>query len=194
MTNHPCRLAATLLVLLAFIGGCATAPKEQPMVPFTMDGGANGDFRGPSHFVILDDETVWHLQEERIKDYVSYLLAYRGITEVDSEEEADYLVFVKYIDVAQNEQLQQLNLTAVSKRVFNALGELRPSWVALSVHYGETPAPDQMLPMHTLSLRDFVGGNPSPYQQSIGYRVDAPAVLRLMEKVEGGQHSAADGE
>ena len=153
------------------------------MIGFTMDGGANGDFRGPGHFVILDDETIWHLEEDRIKSYVSYLLAYRGLNEVDSADEADYFVFVNYVDVNQNAEVQQLSLTAVSKRVFNAIGELRPSWATVSTHYGETPAPDQMLPMHALSLREFVGGN--PYQKATGYHIDAPAVIRLMETVEG---------
>jgi len=175
------------LCITVFIGACASTDGSgsstgTQSVAFSMSGGANGSFQSAKHFVILDDETIWHVEEERIKKYVSYVLQYRGLPEVASEEEADYLLFVNYVDVDQDVNEQRLVLTATSKRVYKALGELRPAWVAASKHFGIPPNPIQMLPMHTLSIREFAGGN--PYQASMGYKVDSPQVIRLMESVE----------
>lgn len=190
MTPRASQPTFWLVLLSLLFSGCTSTPvKEQPMVGFMMDGGANGNFSSVKHFIIFDDETIWHAEEERIKRYVSYLLSYAGLPEVETSDEADYLVFVNYIDESGSEsrEAQQLALTAVSKRVFNATGEVRPSWASVSRHYGVSPAPNQMLPMHTLSIRDFVGKPPNPYQKSMGYRVGSPSVLKLMNDVEGTQ-------
>lgn len=176
------------LLLTVLLVGCGTTPtpiSERKMIAFSMDGGSNGNFAGPAHYVQMDDETIWHIEEERIREYVSYLLSYGGIKEVSSEEDAEYILFVNYVSEAQSKEVQQFSLRAVSKRVYKALGELRASWVVASRHYGTSPAPQQMMPMHALSMRDSVGRNLNPYQKSTGFRVDMPMVLQLMESIEG---------
>lgn len=40
MTIKPCSLAATLLVLITLLASCATTTDDQPLIPFTMDSGA----------------------------------------------------------------------------------------------------------------------------------------------------------
>ncbi len=170
------------------MAGCASPPNtDSAVVIFSLDTGSVGTYSDGSHYVVLDGETIWSDQEDRLRKYISYLLEYGGLKEVDSQEDAEYIVIVNYVDESQNEQVQQLALTAVSKKVFKTTGEVRPRWVAASRHYGPSPAPEEMLPMHALAIRDYVGGNPYMSQPSVGYKVDDPLIASLMKKVEGAE-------
>lgn len=173
------------LLVLLFLCGCAgniDGSTQHSSVAFSLGGGSTGYFRHAQHFVILDDETIWHVEEQRIRKYASYLLSYKGLPETQHKDQADYLVFVNYVDLEQSSSEQRLVLTGVSKRVYEALGEPRPAWIAWSKHFGKPPETTQMLPMHALAIRDFVGDN--PYQASMGYKVNSPYVLKLVELVE----------
>lgn len=87
------------------------------------------------------------------------------------------------MDESQNKEEQRFSLSAGSKRVYNATGEIRANWAATSIHYGESPDTAKMLAMHAFSLRDFVGAY--DVGPGAGFRLDDESLQKFIGRVEG---------
>lgn len=178
-------LSRYLLFLFVLLSSCAGVNSGSPkLVHFSMSGSSYGVDVSTKFYVVLDDETNESSEAKRIKNYVSYVLNYRGLNEVTNQGSADYFVIVNYVDSEKNSSEQMLQLTAVSKRVYAATGEARPRWIAVSKHFGKPSHKEKMLPMHIMSIRDFAGRNPNPHQAARGYKPNDPYVIKLMKLVE----------
>ena len=155
-----------LVLSLCFIvlAGCA-APQttsDEKWVRFSIEGGSFGDPRGVNYFVVLDDGTYDVSTQKKLYGYASYVLNYRGLVEAMYEEDAEYIVVVSFKEYNKIDDQQVFQLAAGSKRIYESLGELRPSWVAASIHNGDPISQENMLALHTLAIREFAGGNPYP--------------------------------
>lgn len=156
---------------------------------FSLSGGSNGSYSDAKYFVVLDEETQENPEANRVLKYVSYNLEYRGLNETSIEESADYLVIVSYIDSSQNPNEQSLQMVGASKRVYQAIGEIRPSWLAVSKHLGRPKFKKKMLPMHAMALRDFAGGNLSPYLSSRRVGANDEHLIDVIARVESDSHN-----
>lgn len=185
--------ALLLLCLPLWLAGCATQPgttlSETLFGPTRLfvEGGASGAVTAGDYFVIFSDESlsedsVSDEQRKHIMNYASYILRYRGLQETYFIDDAEYLLLVSFqeYDEASNRQIFQLS--AGSKRVYEATREFRPRWIASSIHVGKPRHPEAMLAMHTLAIRNFAGGN--PLNASAEYDADSEQVQDLIDRVE----------
>ncbi len=152
---------------------------------YMVGGMANGSYDSITHFVILDESLNAHPKKDQLLSYASYLLEYNEIPEVSDPALADYFVLVQYLDHETNSTEQTYQLTGFSKRVYNAIKEIRPSWQAVSKHFGKPSNFDMALAKHVLSVRNVVGSN--AYRDEMGFKTsDAdPKLLDLYASIEG---------
>ena len=171
--------AVCLLVLLS---ACASLDSNSAqVVRLSTSGGSYGAYHDAKYYVILDAETRSLVDTDAVQKYVSYLLEYRGLHETAIQDSAEYFVVVSYSEELGEQSLQ---LTGVSRRVYEALGEVRPSWVAMSKHIGKPLIQGKMLPLHIMALRDFAGSNPQAYRSNPKYSLSDPYLLDLIAHIE----------
>lgn len=174
-----------ILGIALLVSSCGIIATHDQNRGYSVGGMASGRFGGVPHFVILDQRLDHHKKRDQLLSYASYLLDYRGIPEVSIPEEADYFVMVEYVDSTVNSGEQYLQLTGFSKRVYNAIKEIRPSWRAISKHYGRPGNSSTALAKHVLSMRDVVGANSNVHQTNFYVSNNAPLLLDLYKKIEG---------
>lgn len=140
---------------------------------------------GVNFYVEVAEYNPLDTSPETLRKYVSYLLDYRGISEVSSDTDADYIIQVRYISYATNRDSQALILRAFSKRVLQARGkEAGPAWIASVEHLGEPRGKDKMLAMMSIAMRNFVGSNSSVYEKHQGISPYHASVTSLHELIE----------
>jgi len=180
------RVLTLLIVLLvsACSGTQSTPFPKKDVTSFTTRGGSYGVSRDSQYYVFIENENLPAELKLRLANYASYVLEYRGMHETSIAHVADYYVMVSYQEYDSNTKEQYFQLAAASRKVFDATKQFKPRWWATSIYHGARPNHNRMLAMHALSIRDFAGGMPNPYQVGIGYGVNDDVVTDLVQKVE----------
>lgn len=171
-------LTLGLLSTLAF----ATAP-EPDKERFSVQAGANRN-TSDRPYLLYDH----HIEgDQKLNDtlyyYINYVLAYQGFNQAVVEDtEAIYITYsFGQSEKADNEKC--LQLTAFSRRVFDATKRIVPIWIASSCHVNNQHNDFELLPMYALSLRDVAGKNATLYQQQKAYSFDDELVKGIVKEI-----------
>jgi hypothetical protein len=177
-----------VLLALFFVVGCTATLKpktaKEDITRFVANGASYGVSRDSQYYVVFEDDSLPDETMQKLANYTSYILDYRGMYETTIPQQADYYVMISFKPYDPGSKEQYFQLSAASTKVFDATGEFKPRWWANSVYRGEKPSHKHMFAMHALAIRDFVGSAPNAYQVYVGYKPDNKIVLELEGKFE----------
>ncbi|MCQ3827868.1 hypothetical protein HXX02_00260 [Microbulbifer elongatus] len=177
-----------VFIVLGLISACsATQPglfKNQDFDVFEVKGESYGISRNEKYYLFLDDELLSDSTKSSLLKYGSYILDYRGMRQTLVPDEADYYVLVSFRPYDETSKEQVFQISGGSRKVFEVTNEFRPRWWISSTYLGERPKHDKMIPMHAISVRDFLGASRSGMPQIMKYRRNDVLVRHVVEKVE----------
>ena len=177
-----------LLISLILVSSCSanlgTKSGSDEFTRFVNRGASYGVASDSQYYVVFEEETLPDDTMQKLANYTSYILNYRGMYETTIPQQADYYVMVSFKPYDSKSKEQYLQLSAASTKVYDATGEFKPRWWAHSVYRGDKPKHQHMLAMHALAIRDFVGSVPNGYQVYTSYRQDNKVVLELEASFE----------
>ncbi|SMF48777.1 hypothetical protein SAMN02745866_03186 [Alteromonadaceae bacterium Bs31] len=158
---------------------------KQSRANFSVNSVSISNPYGVKYYVAIAEYNEKDISPTILKRYISYMLQYRRIAEVDTEEEAEYIVYVKYIGFSSNPDRQILEINAFSRRVLDAIGEqATPSWKATTIHNGRLRNKDKLLAMMSFSIRGILGGNINPYEKNQFISPNSEQVMEIYSIVE----------
>ena len=167
------KLIPKIFILIIILASCSSTSRGYRDVEFfEVNSISKGSYRGVAHFVKYGGE-LSPKEQDSLRPYVSYLLQYKGLVEVASEDEAELSIIVNYKDDSKE---QVLMLTAYSINLYKALKEIRPMWQSTSRYAGRLQPSKYKLTKLALSLRDVVGANAIPEQRYFRLNPDNPVI------------------